>query len=356
MTKLANVSKMDHHIYVGIDVHKKSWSVCIRSKELEHKTFHMESNVEILHNYLQKHFKHFRVTCGYEACCMGFWIQKRLHDHGYECLVLNPADIPGSDKEEKRKSDNSDCRKIARELSNEHMKGIFIPSEEQIAFRSLFRKRNNVLKNLRRIKSNIRAQLLFMGIIVPEEYEHNTWNLKFQSWLKELKFEQAMARETLNSHLREFNFLHTEFLLLEKELRGYARKYYKNDYTRLRTIPGIGPLVSISLLAELGDIRRFKRVEELNSYIGLVPNIYQSAETEINRGMTNRAKRLLRSYLIESSWIAARMDPEMMKYYSERVKKMHPNKVIVKIARKLVNRLYYMVRYNRDYQINVSQE
>lgn len=102
------------------------------------------------------------------------------------------------------------------------------------------------------------------------------------------------------------------------ELRAYARTHYKQDYYLLRSVPGVGPFIAIGVLSEVGDLRRFKGIDHLSSYIGLVPSLHSSGKKTFTKGITTRSKHLLRSYLIEGAWNCARKDPELMQYYQER--------------------------------------
>ena len=126
-------------------------------------------------------------------------------------------------------------------------------------------------------------------------------------------------------------------LHISNELRADVRKTCKKDYYLLRSVPGIGPLTAIALLAEVGDLRRFASASHLCSYVGLVPSIYSSSDTVINRGLTPRSKTLLRSYLVEAAWQAVRNDMELQGYYLSH-KGKPANKRIVKVARKLLLR------------------
>ena len=103
-------------IYVGLDIHKKSWSVSIYSEHSEHKTFTQPPAVDKLVYYLRRHFPGATYHSVYEAGYSGFWIHDRLQEHGVQCLVVNPADVPTKDKERTKKTDRVDCRKLARSL------------------------------------------------------------------------------------------------------------------------------------------------------------------------------------------------------------------------------------------------
>ena len=86
-----------------------------------------------------------------------------------------------------------------------------------------------------------------------------------------------------------------------------------------------------------------------------MPNIYQSGDTLRVGGLTNRCHSILRSYFVESAWIAVRRDPELTAYYKKYSGKMIANKIIVKVARKLVVRMYYCMKTEKEYQINHNQ-
>jgi transposase len=354
-TNLKETVKGTNELFVGLDIHKDSWSVCIRTQELEHRCYRQKGDPEELHRYLEKHFREYRVKAGYEAGCMGFWIKRSLESFGYECMVLNAADIPGSDKEEKRKSDRSDCRKIARELSKGQLREVYCPALEQESFRSLFRQREALVIDLRKIKGRIRSLLMCYGVECPAVYQGNCWSRAFRRWLQELPLSQTTLRQSLESMLRRLDFLRSEKLGLELTLRKYVKSHYQDHYKLLMSVPGIGPVVAQAVLAEIGDVNRFRRIDELCSYIGLVPNIYQSGETCIVKGLTRRSHRLLRSYLVEAAWVVARKDPEMMAYYKKFSGRIISKKIIVKVARKLVTRMYYCLKTSQPYRLNYNQ-
>ncbi len=139
---------------------------------------------------------------------------------------------------------------------------------------------------------------------------------------------------------------------ISNQLRAYARKHYKKDYYLLKSVPGIGGIVAVSILAELGDLRKYNRFDDLASSVGFVPGIYSSGDTTIVSGITPRAKGLLRSYIIEASWQAVRFDPVLQEYYRSHYGKK-PNKIIVKVARKLLSRIHAVIKTETPYQIGI---
>jgi transposase len=116
----AQVKKIDftgQNIYAGFDVHKKSWKVTIMAEDTFYKTFTQPPNPEVLYNYLKSNFPGGNYHSAYEAGFCGFWIHDKLTSLGVRSIVVNPADIPTTDKERVQKEDKRDSRKIARSLS-----------------------------------------------------------------------------------------------------------------------------------------------------------------------------------------------------------------------------------------------
>jgi transposase len=151
-------------IYVGLDVHKKSWSVSIFSEHCEHKKFTQPPETDKLVHYLKRNFPGANYHSVYEAGFSGFWTHQQLRENGVNCIVANPADVPTTDKERTHKRDKVDCRKLARHLRAGELKGIYVPTRPQLEDRSLVRTRASLVKKQTRCKNQIKAFLFFYGI------------------------------------------------------------------------------------------------------------------------------------------------------------------------------------------------
>jgi transposase len=104
------------------------------------------------------------------------------------------------------------------------------------------------------------------------------------------------------------------------------------------------------ILTEIETIDRFQRFDDLCGFIGLVPSTHSSGETERDGNITPRGHSQLRSAIIESSWVAARLDPVLNKSYHEYCKRMENNKAIIRIARKLLSRIRFVLKNNKPYE------
>src|SRR5690554_5558229 len=266
----------DTKLYIGIDIHKRSWKVHCSTDLFSGKSFSMPPDPLQLKAYVDRHFSGYDVSTAYEAGCCGYYAHRCFESYGWRSLVVNPADIHRKGKERFTKTDRIDAQLISRELKDGRLSSIYVPDEHREALRSLFRRRNDLVKDFRRIKSYIKMQLLYYGIQVPEQYDNDHWSHGFRDWLDGLEFEYDTGKEVLCSRMRTFRFVDQEFRDVSTLLRRHTKEYFKKDYMLLRSIPGIGPIVASGILSELGDLRRFNNIKQLAGYVGLAPGIYQS--------------------------------------------------------------------------------
>ncbi len=356
---MVNNSKLDfsgQHLYVGLDVHKKSWSVSILTRQFEHKTFTQPPDPAVLANYLNRNFPGATYHAVYEAGYCGFWIHDRLREKGIDCIVVNPADVPTKDKERAGKTNKVDCRKLARSLRNGELEGIYVPTRPNIEDRSLLRTRRNMVKKQTRCKNQIKSMLAFYGILLPTDIVHRNWSSKFIQWLEAIRMEKASGNVAFTVHLQELHHIRRIVVELNRNIRALSRTDEYKGYVRfLKSVVGISTLTAMTFLTELCTIDRFRSLDKLASYVGLIPNTDSSGEEDTTTGITDRRNRILRHLIIESSWIAVRKDPALMMAFERLSKKMKPTRAIIPIARKLLNRIRYVLKNQKEYVTAVIQ-
>jgi transposase len=346
-----------HIVDVGLDVHKRSWNAAVFLDGVYVRNIHQPPSPKALHTFLTDNFPGARYRCAYECGKFGFWIQRQFTDLHVECLVINPADIPCTHKDEVYKSDSRDARGIGEALAKGQLKAIYVPCMEQEADRHLVRMRKKIWRDLVRCKNRVKGFLDYVGIPIPPQYDNPNWSHNFIEWLGQLPLNFSAMRMTLNYQIREVQLLRRELLSICNDIRRLMRsKKYKNIYYRLRTITGIGPLTAAALITEIGDMKRFPSFYHLNSFIGLMPMEHSSGEKILKGRITVRKHRQLRSDLVECAWAAKRNDPALALYYNEQMKKGKNGKAaIVKVARKLLSRIRYVWLSGQSYQVAVIQ-
>lgn len=338
-------------IFVGIDVHKEKWVISIYEGKEFTRSFSMSADIDQLIKHLELKYGQHLIRCVYEAGFSGFWMQKRLVAAGINCIIVNAADIPTTDYERRRKTDKLDAKKLAKHLAWGNLEGIYIPSEEQLQIRSLVRARLTIAKEKRKTMCRIRAFINFHGIDLPKELQPRLWTKRGLEWLKE-KTQEYLG---LEHHLELYTTFRAQELKAARQIRKYLKdsSLYSKLYEVLLSIPGIGWTSASLLIAELGTMDRFQHLDQLASFCGLVPDVRSSADKHKVLGISKRANKRLRSTLVESAWISIRHDPAMQEAYSKPVGEGKiKQKVIIKIARKLLSRMRAIWMSLEEYQVN----
>jgi len=351
MDKVKQMDFSGQDIFIGLDTHLKNWSVSIVVGESPFKTFSQDPRSEVLKNYLTRNFPNGNYYSAYEASFCGFKIHRDLLSLGIKNIVVNPADIPTTDKERKQKEDSRDSRKIARELSQKDLTPIYVPEIDIEGDRCLVRHRKTLTKEIARTKNRVKSQLYYFGIEIPTQFSGKKyWSKLFTSWLHSIELPSDSAKTALSAHLEMAETQRKKQYFINKEIRKLSEKeIYKNNYNLLISVPGIGTLTAMIILTELGDIKRFKNLDKLCSFIGLVPMTNSTGENERVGDITVRRNKMLRTAIVESSWIAIRNDPALMLAYQKLIKRMKPQQAIIRIAKKLVSRIMYVLKNKEAY-------
>ena len=337
-------------IYAGMDVHNESWKICIFSDEFELKPMTTPPDPGILIRHLRKNYPGANYKCAYEAGYSGFWIQQEFKKQGIECIVVNPADVPSTNKEQVYKSDPVDCRKIARSLRNGELEAIYVPDRQALEDRNLVRMRHGIVKKQTRVKNQIKAFLSFYGIKKKDEDCKKSWTKKHIKYLESISIGQVSGNASYGVLLKELRYYMDTLKILTKQITELsANEKYREDVINLSTSPGINIISSMKILTELNDIRRFRSLDKLASYVGLIPSKYSTGDREIQRGITHRGNPFLKETLIECAWTAVKRDPALLMCFKKYCRTMDSNKAIIKIARKLLNRIRYILLNKEPY-------
>lgn len=351
-----DISFEGQNIYVGIDTHLRSWAVTILTENSFHKKFSQDPIPENLSNYLNRYFPDANYYSAYEASFCGFTIHRRLIELGIHNIVVNPADVPTTDKEKRQKDDIRDSRKLAMTLRSGELRGIYVPTQQMEELRSLLRYRKTLVKDIARGKNRIKSNLYFHGKTIPAEYSKAAkyWSNNFTHWLQSINYSTEYGTVVLQELITTTLQLRHQLLKVTRSIRTAAiTNKYAIPCKLLTSIPGIGVITAMTILSEIERIDRFKSLDKLCSYIGLAPTTSSSGEKERTGKITPRANRILRNAIIESAWIAARTDPALSLAYNNLCERMNANRAIIRIAKKLINRIRYVLKNETEYVFSV---
>jgi len=339
------LSWLGQHIYIGLDVHKLSWVVAIVTEACSFKIFTQPPTPIVLVEYLKRHFPGATYHAVYEAGYCGFWICEELRRLGVDCIVINPADVPTTDKEQKQKNNRVDARKLARALRNGDLVALYVPDREALEHRTLVRSRHSFVAKQTRTKNQIKSLVAQFGILLPEEIVARHWSARYVAWLERLQLTTPQGTAALKLLLEELAHQRTTILRLNRQIRALARtERYGRRVGCLTSISGISTLVAMILLTELVAITRFKDLDHLASFVGLIPGEASSGEERTMTEITERKNPYLRWVLTEAAWVAVRYDESLALAFNTLCRRMPKNRAIVRIARKLLNRVRFVLR------------
>ena len=350
---MANVKKdfaKGKPIYVGIDVHKQDWVVTVlcQGEELYQAT--VVPNAGALARLL-KRFQASEVHTVYEAGPTGYWLHDALVEAGFDSMVTPPSLVPRVGG--RVKTDHRDSRKLVSMLAGGFLKRVHILTPEERAHRQLLRTRNQIERHRQQAQNQIKSLLLFQGKHVPSTLRER-WSEAYLRWIEVMEWDHPALKTSISAQLDLFRHLDGQYKALTREIEVLALTEKYRERVRLLThIPGIGIFTAMAILIELQDIDRFRRADQLASYLGLTPSQRSSGERIRMGHITHCGNVHLRTRFVQSSWTLIRYDQAMRARY-ERIKHQTGSgkKAITAIARGLALRVRRVLLDKAEYKLN----
>lgn len=336
--------------YVGLDVHKRSYHLALRRADGRTVSAVTPPSPAAIVQLLLS----LKIPIGavaYESGPTGFSLARLLQHEGFAVIVAAPSKIPRP-VTQGAKCDRLDCLKLAEYAAKGMLRAIAIPSPEEEARRTLLRRRHMLVDSVRRCKQRIKGLILFLGIDEPKELER--WNHDVETVLLALSMDSA-ARMTLESYLRELTFNLEELRRVELQLKSLAKSaHLTTTMACLQSVPGVGTVVATTFAFELFRPERFRRPEEVASYLGLAPVVRQSGSKNPCGRLVAAGQTRLRSLLIEAAWMWRAKDGYAEKLYNRLIGKTGiAQKAIAALARRLAIILWRLCTENRMYRRQV---
>ena len=288
-------------LYVGMDVHKESIVIACAGEGEEVRVLGTIVNTSIaLDAAIRK-----LVSSGkqpvfvYEAGPCGYVIYRHLRERGFSCMVTAPSLIPRKTGD-RVKTDMRDAIMLTRLFRAGELTGITVPDADDEAMRDLFRARLDAKKISKTVRQQLVGFLLRIGAVYSGT-KH--WTKTHFKWLDELSLPQPAQQLALQEYIDAIRQCDNRVARLESMLQTSAAQWKRlEEVKRLQTLRGVSFLTAIGLIAELGDLRRFKTARQLMAYTGLVPS-ENSSGGAIHRGRITKTGNVnVRWLLVESAW------------------------------------------------------
>jgi len=331
---------------LGIDVHKETYTVtCVCNKQIV-KTATVQADPAALAASLPRWFPGATLYSVYEAGFSAFVLHRVLTTAGITNIIVNPASVAVA-ANDKVKTDRRDSKKLAIDLADGRLRGIYVPTEAEELARLLPRTRAQLVAHRATITRQIKAKLHQFGLITPASRR-----LMSSRYLREIAAWELPPelRVSLTLLADQWRFATRQLLEVRRLLREQARAQVALE-TVYRSVPGVGEVVARTLATELGDMTRFANERALFSYTGLTPSEYSSG-TSIRRGHISRqGVSRLRHVLVETAWRALPRDPILQAMFERIAATRGKQRAIVAIARRLIGRIRACFRHGTTYAV-----
>jgi transposase len=341
----------DKTVYLGIDVHKKTYAVTAICEGQVIKRDTLKADASCLVSYCNKYFSGAKIETAYEAGFSGFHLHRYLEGHSIKNRIVHVASIEIASNN-RIKTDKRDSLRIATQLSVGRLKGNFVPSQEREDARIVTRLRESLVKKRSSVGVQLKA-LLFQHALIPYNSEQRVsakWirNLMSQTFAPGLQF-------AINKYASLWLELDVHIDDIEKQMASQAQQ--EEPLERLyRSVPGIGPIAARVLANELGDMSQFRNERQLFSYAGLTPSEHSSGEHIRQGHISRQGKSILRKILVQSAWRAIRSDRNLGKVFDRIAAKAGSKKAIVAVARRLIGKIRACIRTGSLYLSQSNEE
>jgi len=294
---------MQSIVYVGMDVHKESYTLCCYRIDDDKLRYEQTIKPEIKNilKYLERvrifYKEDIKIVCGYEAGCLGYTLYHQLANYGIECIILAPTTMAIIEKKY-IKTDKRDAGNIAKCLAFHTYSKVHVPTAEDEAIKEYIRMRDDQKKFLKATKQHILSMILRQGYRYDDGEK---WTIKHVAWLNSIDM-GGVLQETLNEYLITYNNLTDKVKRLDRRIVELSKEErYVEDVNKLRCLLGLEYYTALAVIVETGDFGRFSTAQHYASYLGLVPGEHSSGETQMRLGITKAGNRHLRLLLVESA-------------------------------------------------------
>ena len=333
-------------VYVGIDVHKRNYSVVAVVEGMVVKKWRTLASPDKLAQQLVRYFPGASIETAYEAGFSGFVLHRILEKAGINNIVVNPGSIEVA-VHNRVKTDKRDAVKIATLLEAGRLKGIRVPTPQQEQQRLLTRTRQQLVEERSAIKNKIRMKAHQMGLIDPEDRREMTHKIVEEILAKTPSTEFTL---TIEAHWEVWKSIETQIHRIEQKLKEQAKA--DSNETIYRSAPGIGSLSARILSNELGDLSQFENERQLFSYTGLTPSEFSSGETVRKGHITRQGNTRVRHVLNQAAWRAIKKDQDLKTFFERIAPRTGKKRAIVAVARKLIGRIRAAFKTHQPYQMN----
>lgn len=330
--------------FVGLDVHADTIAVAVAEPSGEVRSFGIVANrPESVRKLIHKLGSIEQLRACYEAGPTGYVLYWQLTALGVRCEVIAPTLVPVKSGD-RVKTDRRDALKLARSYRAGDLTPVWVPDAAHEALRDLVRAREAAKRDQLRARHRLGKFLLRCGWQRPEHLK-TPWSKPHLEWIKtKVHFAQPAQEVVLTDYVHEVEHVAMRLERLDRaiqEAAGLAPPRMRAVIAALQALRGVAEIAAVTIVAELGEISRFRTPRQLMAYSGLVPSEYSSGSTRRQGSITKTGNAHLRRVIVEAAW-AYQFRAWLGGYLLKRQVGLSPE--VKEIAWKAQNRLHLRYR------------
>ena len=336
--------------YVALDIHKKycviggvdrEGRVVLHAVRVEHAD---------LEGWLKKNLRASDHVV-FESTTNAWHVYDLLEPLVERVVVANPAKVKQI-ANARVKTDVRDTFILARLLAANLVPDVWVPPADVREMRQLLSQRRQLVETHTQIVNRMHS------VAHRHHLKHERgkrFNEKNTLWQKDKRLSKVEQFQ-LKLEMENRGYIEKQISRIGKEVAKMSHKNpWAQDMTYLMQLPGFGVITAMTILAAIGEVKRFESAKKLASYSGLTGGVDQSGTHLVQKGVTKEGRRELRWAIVEVAQRAVKSDPRWTHKFQELHKRMHRNQAIVAIARQLLELVWYVLTRRQPYR-HFSQE
>jgi len=290
--------------FVGLDVHARTIAAAIAEREQEVRDIGCIPNEDgSIRKLVKKLNEGGAWTACYEAGPTGYTLYWQLTKLGVPCAVIAPTLVP-TKPGDRVKTDRRDARRLASSFRARELTPVWVPDAAHEALRDLVRAREAAKCDQLRARHRLGKYLLRHGKRPPQNLR--AWGTPYVAWIKRaVSFDARSQQVTLEDYLNEVEHADQRIERLEKaidEAVQQAPAHMRELIQALQALRGIAKVGAVTIVAELGTMRRFDHPRQLMGYSGAVASEQSSGGKTRRGGITKSGNAHLRRIIVEAAW------------------------------------------------------
>lgn len=328
--------------YTGIDLHRKtSFFTTIDESGQIVKKANLANDENRIMGYLSGLDDETKLVV--ESTANWYWLYDLLIDNDFDVVISNPVKTKAI-ASARIKNDKLDSHMLAQLLRADLVASVHASSRKTRQLKEILRHRSKLVRDCVRMKNRIHAIMAKNNLTAPAS---DLFGKKGLAFLQQASL-PAYHRQQVQTYLGLYQLIKEQVSVLTADIHRRAKDSAPAQL--LMTIPGVGPITAMYMLAEIEDISRFPSYRNLASYAGLVPSLDASADKQRLGRITKQGSPHLRTALVEAAQASTRTKSKLNIFFRRRIVRSGYQKAIVATAHKIIQYAYFILRDQTPYR------